>query len=60
MEWYIDMGDHITTYCFSYHLICIGFYFFYNGKDRSARACLPEISFAQLGQDGVCPYKVEP
>ena len=50
MEWYIDMGDHITTYFFSYHLICIGVLLFYNDKDRSARVCLPEISFAQLGQ----------
>ena len=28
IEWYIDMGDHITTYFFAYHLICIGVYFF--------------------------------
>ena len=45
---------------FSYHIICLGVTFFYNGKDRSARDCLPEISLAQLGPYGVCPYEVEP
>ena len=59
MECYIHMWDHITTYFFRITQFASELTF-YNGKDRSTRVCLPAISFAQLGQDGVCPYKVEP
>ena len=40
-------GRSYNYLLFSYHLICIGVLLFYNGKDS---LCLPEISFAQLGQ----------
>ena len=43
-------GRSYNYLLFTYHLICIGVLLFYNGKDRSARVCLPEVSFAQLGQ----------
>ena len=47
MEWH-DMGDHITTYFF--RITFASEFTFLQRKDRSARICLPEISFAQLGQ----------
>ena len=40
-------GRSYNYLVFSYHLNCIGVLLFYNGKDS---LCLPEISFAQLGQ----------
>ena len=42
-------GRSYNYLLFSIHLICIGVLVFYNGKDRSARVCLPEVSFGQLG-----------
>ena len=60
MEWYIDMGDHITAYLFRITYFAIGVYFFTTVNIGARASVYLKSRLHNYVKDGVCPYKVEP